>query len=383
MPRIIFEGESSLEEFIEYLNGEKVRKIFIVSDRVIAELDMLKILTDSLKDFEVSVYTDIEPEPTISTVESLALEVAKYKPEVIVALGGGSVIDAAKGAWIKYENPEFDLQSISPFEKIGVGEKAILASIPTTSGTGSEATLAVVYSILKDGRKEKIALGSYELVSNIIVLDPRFVVKLPRKLTIYTALDALSHATEAYVSTAANDFTDALSYKVILNVFDILPKLVENLNDIYLRRRMHFTATMGGIAFSNSGLGLAHGIAHTVGPAFTFHHGRTVSIVLPYVVKFNSLEDEVYRKYDLLSRELYKKGFADDEPFYLQLYNFIYKISGEVCFKGLIEEKKYFDSIDELSGLILQDPDVVYNPIVPGEEDVKKILRDSFNCIIK
>ena len=378
LPKIIFEGETALEEFIDHLHEQGYKKLFIVTDKNLVNIGLFNKLTESLEGFDFTYYDEIEAEPSIDSVESLSSHVIEYEPQVIIALGGGSIIDAAKGAWIKYENPSFNLEEISPFEKIGVGRKSILASIPTTSGTGSEATLGVVYSVWKGGKKEKIALGSYELISHIVVLDPRFVIDLPKKLTIYTALDTLSHATEAYVSSTSNDFTDGLSYKVILNVFEFLPRLVSELDNVNLRRRIHMTATMGGMAFSNSGLGLAHGIAHVVGPAFGLHHGRTVAIVLPYIVKFNYSNEKASKKYNIVRDELNRRDLADDEPFYLQLYNFIESLTGEVSFKDIINEDKYFKLIDDLSGLILQDPDVVYNPIIPSEDDVKKLLADIY-----
>ncbi len=378
LPKIIFEGESALEEFAEHLREQGYKRLFIVTDKNLVKIGLFKLLKDSLEDFEVDYYDEVEPEPSIKNVESLSSHVIEYKPQVIIALGGGSVIDAAKGAWVKYENPSFNLEEISPFERIGVGKKSILVSIPTTSGTGSDATLGVVYSRWVEGKKEKIALGSYELISHTVVLDPRFVLGLPRSLTIYTALDALSHAVEAYVSSASNDFTDALSYKVILNVFELLPRLVDELDNIDLRRRMHMTATMGGMAFSNSGLGLAHGIAHVLGPAYGVHHGRAVSIALPYVVKYNYDSESASEKYELMRRELNRRNLAEDKPLYLQLYKFIDKLSGEITFKNIVDENTYFSSIDDLCSLILQDPDVVYNPIIPSEDNVKRLLIDIY-----
>jgi len=378
LPKIIFEGEDALEQFISYLDDEEFKRIFIVTDKNLSKIGILNILTERLEGFEYDIFDDVEPEPSIDTVNKLGDDVIRFKPDVIIALGGGSVIDAAKGGWVKYENPNINLEEISPFIKIGTGRKAILASIPTTSGTGSEATLGVVYSKYINDKKIKIALGSYELISSIVILDPRFTIKLPQSLTLYTGLDALSHAVESIVSTEANEFTNALAENVIINIFEVLPNLLKNLSDISLRRKMHILADMAGIAFSNSGLGLAHGIGHIIGGLYHIHHGKAVSIALPYVVKYNYNSERASKKYNWISSLLYEKGLADKAPFYSQLYNFISKIGGEVKYESSIDKNKYFGEMNEYIPLILQDPDVIYNPIVPDEEDIKKILRKAY-----
>lgn len=378
LPKIIFEGEDALEQLINYLDSEGFKRIFIVTDKNLCDIGILDILIDNLKEFKYKIFNDVEPEPSINTVEKLGDEIIRFKPDAIIALGGGSVIDAAKGGWVKYEKPDMNLEEISPFIKIGTGRKSILISIPTTSGTGSEATLGVVYSKFIDDRKIKIALGSYELISNIVVLDPRFTLNLPKNLTLYTGLDALSHAVESLVSTEASEFTDALAEKVITNIFETLPDLLNNLNDISLRRKMHILADMAGIAFSNSGLGLAHGIGHIIGGLYHIHHGKAVSIPLPYVVKYNYKSEKASKKYNWISSLLYERGLADKAPFYNQLYNFISKIGGEVKYEDSVDKNKYFDEMDEYIPLILQDPDVIYNPIVPDEEDIKKILYEAY-----
>ncbi|HEW94181.1 MAG TPA: iron-containing alcohol dehydrogenase [Thermoprotei archaeon] len=378
LPKIIFEGFDALDSFIEYLRDEDVKKIFIVTDEKLYEIGLHKILTDELKDFNYTIYKDVKPEPTVDSVYKLGEAVREYKPDIIIALGGGSVIDAAKGGWILYEAPDFNIEDISPLIKIGVGRKAKLVSIPTTSGTGSEATLAVVYTRVEDGRKIKIPLGSYELVSTIVVLDPRFVVNLPKDLTLYTALDALSHAVESYVSNTSNPYTDALAEASIVNIFRYLPKLMEDLGNIELRRIIHVSADMAGIAFSNSGLGIAHGIAHIVGGRYNIHHGKSVGIVLPYAVKANYESDEARSKYEHISMRLYREGLSTKDPLYIQIYNFIKELGGSIKYSDYVSEDIFKSDLDDLISLILQDPDLIYNPIPPDYELVKKVLLDSY-----
>jgi len=332
---------------------------------------------EKLEDFVYEVFCDVEPEPSLETVYNVGEVVKRFSPEVIIAFGGGSVIDAAKGGWAIYEKPDLNLEEISPFIKIGTGKKAILASIPTTSGTGSEATLAVVYSKYVDNVKEKIALGSYELVSTIVVLDPNIVLNLPRELTIYTALDALTHAVESYVATQANIFTQALAEKAILTIFEYLPQLLNDMNNIDLRGKIHLAADMAGVAFSNSGLGLAHAIGHVVGGRYHIHHGKAVSIILPYVVKYNYSCEEVASKYDWISTLIVEKGLSDKAPLYEQIYRFIQEIGGKTNYRDLVDAS-YLEELDELIPLILQDPDSIYNPIVPSEEDIRRLLEEAY-----
>jgi len=377
-PKIIFEGEGSLTDFIEYLYGNGYKRIYVVTDRGLYSIGLYKVLTDKLQEFEYKIYSEIEPEPSIESVYNLGRDIQSFNPEVIVAFGGGSVIDAAKGGWALYEKPDLNLEEISPFIHIGTGKKAILASIPTTSGTGSEATLAVVYSRYVDDVKEKIALGSYELISTIVVLDPSIVLNLPKDLTLYTALDALTHAVESYVATQSNEYTIALAEKAIVNIFEYLPDLLEDLSNIELRRKIHVTADMAGIAFSNSGLGMAHAIGHVIGGRYGIHHGRAVSTVLPYVVKYNSTCEEVAERYEWISRLLVEKGLAEKMPFYKQLYEFIEDVGGDTSYNKIIGGK-YIDELDGYIHLIFQDPDMIYNPIVPEESDIKRILEDMYS----
>jgi alcohol dehydrogenase class IV len=378
LPRIVYWGEDALEQFIAYMKQGGIKRIFVITDRNIANLGLLDILLKELDEFVVETFDAIEPEPSLDTVIKAGIETSKFSPEIIVALGGGSVIDAAKGAWIKYENPDFDLETISPFREIGLGKKAILASIPTTSGTGSEVTLGVVYTVTKGGRKEKIALGSFEVISNIVILDTRFVVGLPENLTLYTGLDALSHAVEALVSTTSNDFSEALSIRCILNIFELLPEVLSDMNNIELRKRMQLTAMMAGMAFSNSGLGLAHGIAHSLGATFHIHHGKVVSIVLPYIVKINYEDERAMTKYEYMSRLLTYERLSKGDPFYTQLHKFIKSLGGETSLKDIIAEEEFFSKIDDIVELAIQDPDLIYNPVVPDEDLIKKVLKDIY-----
>jgi alcohol dehydrogenase class IV len=379
LPRLIFEGEDALEDFSHYLDDLGINRILIVTDEDLVRLGFHRIVLEKLGNRNIAIYDRVVPEPSFENVEDGGKFALEFEPDMIIALGGGSVIDAAKGIWIRYENPEFNLRDISPLVKIGVGKKSIFVSIPTTSGTGSEVTLGVVYSDYVDGKRQKIAMGSFELISNIVVLDPIFVKDLPKNLTLYTGLDALSHAVEALVSTSANSFSDALAIKSILNIFEYLPKIMKEPSNIHYRRIMHLTATMAGMSFSNSGLGLAHAVAHSIGGIFHIHHGRSVSIILPYVVKYNSGDSEASAKYEDMSKTLLLKGLAGDEDFYLQIYNFIKELGGDTSYKAIVSREEFFSKVDEAVENALQDPDIIYNPIIPDGESVKRLIIDAYS----
>jgi len=377
LPRLIYYGLDSIDMIKELLTNMKWNRILVITDKTMRDLGALDRVLKVLNEFTVKVYDEVEPEPYFETAEDASILAIEFKPNVIIALGGGSVIDVAKAVWVKYERPDYDLHSISPFEWIGVGRKCQLIAIPTTSGTGSDATLGIVLSEKVKVGKRKIALGSLEVVPYATILDPNFPKSMPRKLTVSTGVDALAHSIEALVSTEATDFTDALALKSIEIIFVHLPRVLEDPENLDSRTKIHLAATMAGIAFSNSGLGIAHAIAHAVGPVAKLPHGTMVGIVLPYAVKFNYEDESARLKYDILLRYLNSMIDVKAKDIIDALLNF-YDIIGQA--KNVREAggdvEKVKANIEKVVADTLQDPDLAFNPRFCSEEDIKDIIDE-------
>ena len=283
-PKIAF-GEDSLEQ----LGSIEGRRVLVITDPIVSKLGMLELVTNELKKEPraVEVFDQVEAEPSFENVEKVAAAMRRFQPDLIVALGGGSCIDAAKGAWVVYERPDLALDAVSPLTKLDLRKKARLVAIPTTAGTGSDATWV---AILTD-RSQNMKLdyfSSRELVPDYSILDPRFVLKLPKQATAYTGLDALDQAIEAYVNQWRNDFSDGLALRSIQILFEYLPKAFDNPDDLLARQKTQNAATMSGLAFSNSQVGLAHATGHALGAIFHMAHGLAVGISNPYVIQFSS-----------------------------------------------------------------------------------------------
>ncbi len=285
VPKIVF-GDDALNELTEL----KGKKAFIVTDPNINKMGLPEEICDLLVggQWEAAIWDGAEPDPRVSVVKAAAKAMRHFGPDWIVAVGGGSVIDTAKAAWILYENPDVDLAAVTPLEPLDLRNKSHLLCIPTTAGTGSEATKAVV--IREDETGRKFATNNSELVPDVAILDPALVSDLPKDLTAYTGLDALTHAIEAYTSRWKNDYSDACAIQSIRMVFEWLPRSVASLGDEQAREKMLVAANLAGMAFSNSQVCLAHSLGHCMGSVLEIHHGMAVGIALPYTVEYNSFE---------------------------------------------------------------------------------------------
>jgi alcohol dehydrogenase class IV len=283
-PEIVF-GEGALD----YLAQIQGTKALVVTDENIAALGFVKKVQDKLAEagIDSAVFAEVEPNPSLQTARRGAEAALTYEPDWIIGLGGGSCMDAAKAVWFLYERPDMDLVELSPFETLGLRAKARLIAIPTTSGTGSEVTIASVLTDLEERRK--VALGSGELVPDISIVDPCFASRLPPRLTADTGLDALAHAVEGYTCSWHNDFTDGLCLKAIQLVFDYLPRAYENgASDPEAREKMHNAATIAGLGFGNAFAALAHAMGHALGADFDTPHGRAVGLFLTYTIEFSA-----------------------------------------------------------------------------------------------
>jgi alcohol dehydrogenase class IV len=230
------------------------------------------------------VFEGVEPDPSIETARAGAARMAEFQPDWIVGLGGGSSLDAAKAMWVLYERPDMDPEGINPIETLNLRSKARFLAIPTTSGTGSEATWAIVLTNV--GERRKLGLGSREAMPDIAILDPSFVMSMPPRVTADTGMDALTHAIEGFTCQWHNDFSDGLCLKAAQLVFEYLPRAYQNGADLEARIKMHNAATIAGLGFGNAMASLAHGMGHALGGVFHVPHGRAVSLFLPYTIEF-------------------------------------------------------------------------------------------------
>ena len=376
-------GEGALDEFKEFFVDSGIKNVLIVTDKIVNDLGLTKPVVQILENMGIqySIFDKVEPEPSFEIVEEGGKFAQSVNPQAIIAIGGGSVIDAAKSIWVKYENQEFNLEELSPFVWMGLGKKTILIAIPTTSGTGSENTFAVVLSKKKENKK--IALGSYELVPYYTIIDPLFAMSMPQRLTATTGIDALTHSVEAYVSNNSNPFTDALAEKSLELIFSWLPKAYIDGSNKRAREKMHIAASLAGISFSNSGLGIAHALGHSFGPIFGIPHGFAVGVFLPYVVAFNaSRSDEAKTRYALLGKIIGVTGDTIDElynGFLDELEKLYKKVNAPTKIKDLgIGKEEYFAKIDLLVQNAYEDPDVAFNPVMVMPDDLKEILEIAY-----
>lgn len=294
-PKIYFERNS-----IRYLRDMKeMEKAMIVTDRGMYNLGYVDKIEDVIKrrrnKVNLELFFDVEPDPSIETVNAGVELMRKFQPDVIIALGGGSSMDAAKVMWLMYEHPEVNFDDIKQkfmdirkraFKFPELGKKARLICIPTTSGTGSEVT---PFAVITDKQEnKKYPLTDYSLTPTVAIVDPEFAMSMPASIAADTGIDVLTHAIEAYVSILASDFTDGLAKQAVKLVFDYLERSVKNgKNDPEAREKMHNAGTIAGMAFANAFLGMNHSLAHKIGGEWHVPHGRTNGILLPHVIRYN------------------------------------------------------------------------------------------------
>lgn len=281
-PEVVF-GEDALSH-LQQIEGSRA---FIVTDPTLRQLGVAGRIEALLHEagFATDIFAEVEPEPSLQTVRRGAQRAIDFAPDWIIGLGGGSPMDAAKAIWAMYERPGLDATDINPMVNLNFSRARMIA-IPTTSGTGSEATWAVVLTDTEE--KRKFSTGSREIVPTIAIVDPSLTQKLPPRITADTGLDALTHAVEGYVCAWHNDFSDGLCLKAAELVFAYLERAYrDGENDPEARDKMGVAATIAGLGFSNSNLGLAHAMGHSFGALFKKPHGRCVSLFLPYVSEFS------------------------------------------------------------------------------------------------
>ena len=379
VPKIVF-GDDALSE-LEQLVGKRA---LIITDKVVNELGLAEKVSDVLcnNQWATAIWDGAVPDPKVSTVKEAAGALKAFGAEWIIAVGGGSVMDTAKAAWVLYEKPDVKLEALTPFDELGLRAKARLICIPTTTGTGSEATKAIVIRDDETGRK--FANINPELTPDIAILDPEFVVGLPKDLTAYTGMDALTHAIEGYVSVWKNDFSDGSSLQAVKMVFEWLPKSMEDLTDLEAREKMLVAACLAGMSFGNSQAALAHSLGHSMGSVLRTHHGLSVGMALPYTIEFNCTEsEEAASQYSELAsligiRE--KDDVATSMKFAEVIRELMTKIGSPTSFKEAGVKKKDFKAgLEKLVEFAMMDSSLTMNPRNTDSNEIRKLYEYMFD----
>ena len=369
---LIHFGENAVEA-LKKLSGPRNRAFIVMSGTVLQDLGYLHIVTDALEEagFIWETFTDVEPEPSFDTVLKGAAVMKTFDPDWVVGFGGGSAMDAAKAMWVFYENPQLKtLEEILPPNRIpDLRKKARVLCIPTTSGTGSEVTRAAVVKDLKKHAKIPIRDMELRLLPDVAILDPKLTFSMPKGLTASSGMDAITHAIESYVSMTANQFTQAMSMSALINAYKYLPLACEDGQNYFYREKMLGAACMGGIAFSNSALGITHSIAHAFGGQFGVPHGMANAIVLPYVIEFNSACSQTAQQY----REL--AGFIGKENLEEAIKDLNKLIAIPATMSDYLKSEHGFeDKITSITQNALNDVCTNGNPIRPTDIQMKQLI---------
>ena len=347
------------------------------------------------------VFAEVEPDPSLETVQKGLAVINSFKPDVIIALGGGSPIDAAKTMWMFYEHPEIDFQALTyKFMDIRkriykiprFQQKAKFVAIPTTSGTGSEVTS---FAVITDKQKNiKYPIADYELTPDVAIIDPEYTLTVPAGVTADTGVDVLTHAVEAYVSIMASDYTDALAIKAIQLVFQYLPRAYKDGADRQAREKMHNASCMAGMAFTNAFLGINHALAHKLGGEFHIPHGRANAILLPHVIRYNSevpAKITVFPKYKFyIAHKKYAEiaealnlNFKTTEEGVDKLIMAIKSLMGKLNIPLTISESgvnqnEFESKVSRLAQEAYQDQTSTTNPRMPLIHELEQIYRNAY-----
>lgn len=399
--KIYFEAGS-----IQYLEKmPDIERAFIVTDESMVKLGYVdKILYHLRKRQQYvhsEIFSEVESDPSFDTIKKGVKAMESFQPDVVIALGGGSPIDAAKGMWLFYEYPDADAEGLKlkfmdirkrtyKFPKLG--KKCKMVAIPTTSGTGSEVTS---FAVITDKEKnKKYPLADYELTPDVAIVDPDLVMSLPKSITADTGMDVLTHAIEAYVSNMASDYTDGLAEKASELVVKYLEIAYDDGTNKVAREKMHNASTIAGMAFTNAFLGINHSLAHKIGAEFHLPHGRINAILLPYVIKYNSSKPTKFvsfpkyeyfiadEKYYELAKKLGLKADSKEEA----INSLIEKIKEMNEHMNIpksfqeagIEEQEFLAKVDMLADRAFEDQCTTANPRLPLVTELKQILLDSY-----
>ena len=390
LPRDLYHGKGALEN-LKNLQGKKA--VIVVGGGAMKRNGFLQRAEDYLKEagMEVNSIEGVEPDPSVTTVMNGAALMAEFEPDWIVAMGGGSPIDAAKAMWIKYEYPETTFEQMCVvFGLPKLRTKAKFVAIPSTSGTATEVT---AFSVITDYEKGiKYPLADFEITPDVAIVDPDLAETMPQKLVAHTGMDAITHAVEAYVSTANCEFTDPLA---IFAITMIQRDLVGSYNgDMSKRASMHNAQCLAGMAFSNALLGIVHSMAHKTGAAFDDYgahiiHGAANAMYLPKVIAFNSKNEVAKARYGVIADYMGLGGANDDEKvanliaYLRQMNNDLnipqcikhYGADSYPCEQGFVPEEVFLARLPEIAKNAVADACTGSNPRQPSVEEMEKLLK--------
>ena len=384
LPRDLYHGAGSLEE-LKNLKGKKA--VVVVGGGSMKRFGFLQRVEEYLKEagMEVALFEGVEPDPSVETVMKGAKLMQEFGPDWIVAIGGGSPIDAAKAMWAFYEDPDTKFEDlITPFSFPTLRTKAKFCAIPSTSGTATEVT---AFSVITDYEKGiKYPLADFNITPDVAIVDPDLAETMPQKLTANTGMDAMTHAIEAYVSTLHCDYTDPLALHAIKMIHAYL---VDSYNgDKEARARMHNAQCLAGMAFSNALLGIVHSMAHKTGAAFSgghIVHGAANAMYLPKVIKFNSKEPEAMARYADIARFIGLAGDSDEaltDALIAEIKEMNKKLNIAPCIKlyegGIIDEKEFNEKLATVAELAVGDACTGSNPRAIDPEQMAKLLTCCF-----
>ncbi|UUV98657.1 bifunctional acetaldehyde-CoA/alcohol dehydrogenase [Vagococcus luciliae] len=400
--RIFFEKNS-----LQYLRSmDNVERVFLVCDPGMVKLGYADLVTHMLNsrdnDVSVRIFSEVEPNPSTNTVYKGTEQIVEFQPDTIIALGGGSAIDAAKGMWLFYEHPEAEffgakqkfLDIRKRIYKFPKAVKSQLVCIPTTSGTGAEVT---PFAVITDSDTHvKYPLADYALTPDVAIIDPQFVTSVPKAIAADTGMDVLTHALESYVSVMASDYSRGLSIEAIKLVFENLETSVKT-QEFDAREKMHNASALAGMAFANAFLGICHSIAHKIGGEYNIPHGRTNAILLPHIVKYNAtkpVKHATFPKYEYfkadedyadIARILGLKGNTTQElvDSLIQAIIDLGKSVGiDMSLKSQGVTQEVLDStVDHMAELAFEDQCTTANPKEPLVSELKQIIVDAYEGV--
>ncbi|SKA80437.1 Alcohol dehydrogenase, class IV [Clostridium sp. USBA 49] len=376
LPRDIYFGKNSLEA-LKTLKGKKA--VVVTGGSSMRKFGFLDKTISYLKEggFEIKLIEGVEPDPSVETVMKGAKIMREFEPDWIVAIGGGSPIDAAKAMWIFYEYPDFTFeQAVVPFGIPELRQKAKFAAIPSTSGTATEVT---AFSVITDYKTEiKYPLADFNLTPDVAIVDPSLAETMPAKLTAHTGMDALTHAIEAYVASLKSAFSDPLAMQAITMIKENLIKSFYG--DKKSREEMHIAQCLAGMAFSNALLGITHSMAHKSGAVFHIPHGCANAIYLPYVIDFN--KKVCKDRYAQIAKNIGLSGNTEDE-LVDSLTNMIREMNKEMSIPQTlkeygISEKDFYANVDRIAENAVKDACTGSNPREISNEEMKELFICTF-----